>query len=842
MARSLSGLSIRTRLFCAIGLLSVVAMAIGVIAFTTLSRADRQIELLHSVSLAEVSRALELSQNVATLLKSAPFLLSLNPPFGITSETDEIYAAIARLESFSQDDAELGRSVARMRAAVDDLVSIIPQQNRISRKIDDIDAALELLSRRYRQWTSTRTATSYQWQAWSALQQLAMEAVGTARTTTLISIGEFRQRYRKIRADILAVATPQIADNVHEIDRTITRDDTLFNLVYRKLAMSLDAENALFRVRTEAERINQLAARNVTAARQRLQVSQVETRGRLAVAQWVMLALMAVSLVVAVATALFVSRYVVMNLHRIAQAMRRLAAGDRATRLERRLESDDEIGQLFSAFRIFRANALRLDRNSRLIRRQNTLFSRVFENITDGVVITAASGRILARNPRTHDLLRLPYGAETPETVEHLLARSSFVLRNTAVTVAGYSEYESAAGHVIELRRSPFPDGGAVWLFSEVTERRLVDARLAEIQRVETLGKVTGEVAHDFGNILSTISGNLHLLESAEPDSAKKLRTRIEDAVDLGVTLTERLLAFARKQHLEPQRTDIVDLLNAMHDLLEIALPDTAALTVVTPQDAIWAMIDPGQLESAILNLCINAGQAINRTGHITISVSEAADGQIALVVSDDGEGMTAEALRFATEPFFTARRGGGGTGLGLSMVDGFVHQSGGSLSITSTPGAGTTVTLLFPPIEQPASVPAARHAGEALVIDDDPKALAAVAGVLTAFGFTVTTAADYASGRACLVGQPSPDLVVSDLKLDAQHSGWDLIRLALDGGPKTRAIAMSTHLPATESINPGDTGRFAQLEKPISIPELAQVLRRFSFRVAEPISDGAEA
>ncbi|MFC6761682.1 HAMP domain-containing protein [Sulfitobacter porphyrae] len=406
----LSRLSIRTRLLGAIGLLSVVAAAIGIIAFYTLERADRQIELLHSVTLSEVSRALELSQNAATLSKSAPFLLSLNPPFGIATETDEIYAAITRLEAMAEGDAELSLSVARMRAAVDDLVEIIPQRNQIRQDIAGIDAALEVLLRRYRQWITTREATTYQRQAWAALQQLAMEAVGTARANTLTSIWEFRLGYRKIRADILAVATPQIADNVQEIDRTISRDDTLFNLVYRSLAISLDAENALFRIRTEAERINLLAAQKVTAARERLELSQADTRARLALAQWVMLVLMAVSVGVAVVSAVFVSRYVVMNLHRIAQAMRRLAAGDRATRLERRLESDDEIGQLFSAFRIFRSNALRLDRNSRLIRRQNTLFSRVFENITDGVVITAASGRILAQNQRIRALLRLPEG------------------------------------------------------------------------------------------------------------------------------------------------------------------------------------------------------------------------------------------------------------------------------------------------------------------------------------------------------------------------------------------------------------------------------------------------
>lgn len=825
---TLSRISIRTRLLGAIGLLAVVATAIGIIAFYTLSRADRQIELLHSVSLAEVSRALELSHNAATLSKSAPFLLSLNPPFGIATETDEIYAAITRLEDMAEGDAELSLSVARMRAAVDDLVKIIPQRNHIRQDIAQIDAALEELLRQYRQWIATRKATPYQRQAWAALQQLAMEAVGTARANTLTSIWEFRLGYTNIRTDILAVASPRIADRVQEIDRTITRDDTLFNLVYRSLAISLDAENALFRIRTEAERINLLAAQKVTAARDRLEVSQADTRARLAVAQWVMLGLMAVSVGVAVVSAVFVSRYVVMNLHRIAQAMRRLAAGDRATRLERRLESDDEIGQLFSAFRIFRANALRLDRNSRLIRRQNTLFSRVFENITDGVVITAASGRILAQNQRTRDLLRLPDGAGVVDTVDDLLAQSHFVLGNSAVTAAGYLEYESAAGHVLELRRSPFPDGGAVWLFSEVTERRLIDARLAEIQRVETLGKVTGEVAHDFGNILSTISGNLHLLEGADAQAGTRLRARIEDAVDLGVTLTERLLAFARKQHLEPQRTDIVDLLHAMRDLLEIALPETVTLSVATPEGPIWAMIDPGQLESAILNLCVNAGQAISGSGTIRISVTEQDDGQIALVVSDDGHGMNAETLRYATEPFFTARRDGGGTGLGLSMVDGFVHQSGGSLQIASTPEQGTTVTLLFPAL--PETVPVAvQHMGRAVVVDDDPKALAAAAAALQSMGFDVTTAPDFAGGKALLEGAAPPDLILSDLKLDAQHSGWDLIRSALEAYPQIRAIAMSTQLPRADHIDPTDKGRFARVSKPVSADALTQALAKMS-------------
>lgn len=836
----LSHWSIRTRLFCAIGLLVIVVIATGYIARDTLARADRQLDLLHSDTLAEVSRALDLSQSAATLSKSAPFLLSLNPPFGISTETDEIFAAIDQLEALSDGDAELALSVARMRAAVSELVEIIPRQNMIRLDIETISATLETLLRRYRVWTTTRASTVYERQAWSALQQLAMEGIGTARATTLISIGEFQRRYAKIRADILAFATPVVADNVQEIDHAITRGETLFTLVYRSLAISLDAENALFRIRTEAERINALASLKVRAANQRLQVSRAQSSADLAWAQYAIFALTIFGLIIALISAVFVSRYVAMNLRLIAGAMRRLASGDRKTRIARGVETQDEIGQLFAAFRIFRANALRLDRNSRLIQRQNNLFSRVFENINDGVVITAASGKIIAENARTRSLLRLPpaAGDDIGLTLEDLIARSGFDRKETAA--AGYLEYESRSGHVIELRRSLFPEGGAVYLFTEVTERRLVDERLAEIRRVETLGKVTGEVAHDFGNILSTISGNLHLLETAEPETTARLLARIEDAVDLGVTLTERLLAFARKQHLEPQKTDIADLMRAMTDLLEIALPETAELEVVTPEGPIFAMIDPGQLESAILNLCVNASQAIAgqepaaTQGRIRIEVTQRANGQIALTVRDNGHGMSPETLRYATEPFFSARKDGSGTGLGLSMVHGFVHQSGGALEIDSQLGTGTVVTLILPPIEVAKALdPAVLSIGQGrrvLIVDDDPAALAAVARAMVQFGFEVTTAADFRTGRERLLQPEKLDLLLTDLKLDNHQSGWDLIRIALQreaapGHEGMRVIAMSTRLPDFYPVPPADLHRFGKLPKPIAFESLADLL-----------------
>lgn len=141
---------------------------------------------------------------------------------------------------------------------------------------------------------------------------------------------------------------------------------------------------------------------------------------------------------------------------------------------------------------------------------------------------------------------------------------------------------------MLELRHSPLPDGGAVWLLSETTERKRIDERLEEIRRVETLGKVTGEVAHDFGNILSSISGNMHLLSTATEENASRVRERIGAALDLGVSLTERLLAFARKQHLEPQVTDVAQLIEGMADLLEIALLRVSRCISTYPLIRFW--------------------------------------------------------------------------------------------------------------------------------------------------------------------------------------------------------------------------------------------------------------
>ena len=819
--------SIRSLLLTAIGLLLISILVIGTIALVTLNNAEDRLGTFHDQTLKEVADALELSGSASQLATSAPFLMTLGPSFQLESEAREVLKTLAHIEKLGGGAPELTRPLSRIHVAITDLVGVMAPQSRNASQLALIDQDLDRLQRRFRGLAQASDQSQSNRQSWSSLQQLVMTAIGALRSQELIKIGEHQRNFRWIRQEIGLTRSLPVLAALGEVEDVVQRRGDLFALRFSGLAARLDAENAIFRIRTEVAQVNAYALQKVADAQSRLQISRDQTTTSIGFAKAVILVLTAISMIVAVGAALFVSRYVVGNLHQITAVMRRLAAGDLKARLPKKTRSSDEIGQLSEAFRKFRSNALRLDRKTREVWRRNELFTTVFQNISDGVAVLSPSGQIIAENDRVRQLLRLePIRDDERLTLPELIETSSFERRSNENERAGFGEYADPSGHVLEVRQSALPDGGSVWLFSETTERKRIDERLEEIRRVESLGKVTGEVAHDFGNILSTISGNLHMLEGELSPKTSVLRARINDAVELGVSLIERLLAFARKQHLAPQQTDVVAIVEGMEDLLSMALPETVSLSIRCNAGPIHARIDPGQLESAILNLCVNAGQAITDEGHVEIAVARQADGRIMLSVRDDGCGMDADTLRQAAEPFFSARPDGEGTGLGLSMVHGFVHQSGGSLQIASRPGQGTCVNLFFP---QQTDLTGARvtptHQGDALVVDDDKTSANSIAGSLEKLGFSVTTACTFQKAEARIRQDKGLSLLVTDLQLDNGRSGWDLVRQTLDRHPQSSVIAVSGHLPEADPLDAAYQGRYAKLPKPVEEAALSRFL-----------------
>jgi signal transduction histidine kinase len=316
-------------------------------------------------------------------------------------------------------------------------------------------------------------------------------------------------------------------------------------------------------------------------------------------------------------------------------------------------------------------------------------------------------------------------------------------------------------------------------------ERETAWAQVHQMQKLESLGQLTGGIAHDFNNLLQVILGNLEILSRRLPDDVdvKSRLARAADAADRGRTLTERLLAFARRQDLKPEAVDVSRLINGMTDMLRRSLGPTIEIAVEFEDGPLTIRTDANQLELALLNVALNARDAMPDGGRVQIAVrreyvkagtvrSLNAGEYVCIAVTDTGSGMDEATLRRASEPFFTTKELGKGTGLGLSMVYGVAAQSQGALCLASQGGAGTTVELYFPVAElgaaessPPASsdITVASQSCTVLLVDDDPMVAVTAESMLESLGHQVLVASSGTEALNVLQGGSGIDLVVTD-------------------------------------------------------------------------------
>jgi signal transduction histidine kinase len=291
-------------------------------------------------------------------------------------------------------------------------------------------------------------------------------------------------------------------------------------------------------------------------------------------------------------------------------------------------------------------------------------------------------------------------------------------LAGTAILATKEHRYERQRpnGTVIEVHSIPLEGGGRVRTYTDITARRQAEQTLLQTERLRAIGQLSGGVAHDFNNMLAVISMNLEMISDyvASSDEALELLAQIQIAVRSGSELSRRLLSFSRQQPLTPQVVDLAELLPPWQDLVSRGLGHGSSLSLKLGPDLLPIRIDRGQLESALLNLVLNACDAQPNGGKITISaeqvwISDATidglvgdtkpvDGQyVRLEVSDHGDGIAPEMVHRVFEPFVTTKPVGQGTGLGLSMVSGFIWQSGGAVALKSVVGQGTSLSLYLP-------------------------------------------------------------------------------------------------------------------------------------------------
>ena len=373
----------------------------------------------------------------------------------------------------------------------------------------------------------------------------------------------------------------------------------------------------------------------------------------------------------------------------------------------------------------------------------------------------------------------------------------------------------------------------------DVTEQRHLESRLLQAQKMDAIGQLTGGIAHDFNNLLSAVLGGLHLLERRiqMEEREQSLITQMRHAAEQGAELVRRMMAFARKQDLTPTSVDPEALVQSVAGLVEHTLGGTVSIGWSCADDVDNLYVDKSQLELALVNLLINARDAMPQGGHVEVRIdgfnsgadTDLEEGRYARIrVCDEGAGIPEELVGRVTEPFFTTKEAGKGTGLGLSMVAGFVQQSGGRMRIESNGGKGTIVELVLPttaspPAEkiilptEPIRIETSRSV---LLVDDDKAVRTVLAEQLRELGFKVDEVADGRSAIDRLKGNGEYDVLLTDFAMPGMN-GLDTIRTAVEQRPTIRALLMTGY--ADEDAVADARSKVPVIRKPINLEELVR-------------------
>jgi PAS domain S-box-containing protein len=384
----------------------------------------------------------------------------------------------------------------------------------------------------------------------------------------------------------------------------------------------------------------------------------------------------------------------------------------------------------------------------------------------------------------------------------------------------------------------------------DLTSRQKMEEELRQSQKMEAIGQLTGGVAHDFNNLLTVITGNLEMLEMRVEDSdQRELLKEAQDAAMDGAKLTGQLLAFGRRQPLNPTPTDPAPLILAFSELLRRTLGESIELNIRVIGSGHLCVVDAAQLQNALLNLAINARDAMPRGGNLAIDISqtrldadyaqmypEIRTGRYVLIsVTDTGSGMSEDVRRRAFEPFFTTKPTGAGTGLRLSMVYGFVKQSGGHIQIYSELERGTSVRI-FLPVAEPVrtsdeSAPGAaegsampRGSETILVVEDDSRVRRVTTARLRSLGYKVIEADNGAAALALLAARPDIAMIFTDIVMPGGMNGDELAEAALSTRPDLKVLFTSGY--AEPALARQGLGAGAWLKKPYMAAELAEKIR----------------
>jgi PAS domain S-box-containing protein len=486
------------------------------------------------------------------------------------------------------------------------------------------------------------------------------------------------------------------------------------------------------------------------------------------------------------------------------------------------------------------------------------VYRTLIERMQEGAVILTPGGTIHYCNRRFAELIQMPLEkvvgrpfADWLDTGDHAALTALLTDGVDRLELLLHAHDGATTPTMVSTVAVPGSGlSGMCLVVTDLTERLRDQARVAEAERLlrqsqklDAIGQLTGGVAHDFNNLLMVIAGGLSLLERPG-DAQRRLRViaQMRQATERGASLSRKLLAFSRRQPLNPEPVDLHRQIDGMRELLDRTLRGDVEVKTELADDLWPIKVDPAEWELVVLNLCVNARDAMPDGGVITIGArnalqvrqGELTDDFVMISVCDTGTGMSADVLAHIFEPFFTTKEIGKGTGLGLPQVYGFTQQSGGAITVASVLGKGTTVTMLLPRTAGSPAEPAprrgdnpARHSGRLgsiLLVEDNDEVAMLVTEMLRELGYRVTRAASAQGALGALADEREIDLVLSDIMMPGTMNGMELAREVRRRRPGAPILLTTGYAGA--AVQDAEVGDIEILCKPYAIEALDAALR----------------
>jgi PAS domain S-box-containing protein len=835
--------SIRQKASLAILAISLVAFFMVGIGWQSMRVSEATLSEFESETLPEISTSLTLAEGVAQLAAIAPYTAGSGRPFQLQTESERIH-----------------RRILELRGVADSLTDSVFQRD-IDERLDDLQKTLEELVALVREELYLREDSLAQQ---FRIRQLSPNdhAASVDSQQGLVWLLQLLESPSLVPESMLkSLKLSEQSEQVASI-----ADDLL--KAHRRLNQIQERKNyLLISIRAKSEQLSKQVSDFVgglqkKVSRQRQEVSSFVERGQ----NWIIG--ISVFLLLGLTRLYLYSQRMTKDLGVVTNDMEQLSLG-RVDSKHTGIRRNDEIGTLADTFEVFRRDALRRLEVTAELSEQKRLLETIFDNMNDGLSVFSAKGTLVAWNSGYQKLFDLSdddlHVGMPIDEVQNLINQGQHKNLNLEnqqvhmeeVNVSRHLRFQSFerhfdSGKIVEFRSKPMPEGGFVTLYTDLTERKSVESQLRQAQKMEMLGQLTGGVAHDFNNLLAAIMGNLQMLSDSFPQTEDQARY-IERALvvsEKSSNLVQRLLAFSRRQQLFPVSIAIDDLIEGMLDLVEYSVGSHIVVESDLQCPNVVSLIDPSQLENALLNLSLNSASAMPDGGRLSFSTKlctlpDSDVPAIRIRVEDSGEGIDEDVIGRIFEPFFTTKPVGKGSGLGLSMIYGFVKQSGGEIKVTSEKGKWTRVCLFLPqqmtqqdPLIE-GSVVADEKASQqdsillpefslVWLVEDDEEVCRVMREQLEKMGFMVQTFDCAEAVMNALSKAIVPDAIVSDVNLAGTMSGVELAHsLNSDSFGFAGPILLMSGLPRDElkqKYQLKDDDLF--ISKPFTIKELSGIFQ----------------